>query len=355
MNLPSVRNAEIGSAKNVTSLFVGAYGFEDRSLGWTKLAGRRNGSIGSALIVRYMHRKGINRIKELQDGLRLLGCSEIREVKYNVRNPMEVEDTVEDRLLEYFSHVDEIIIDISAMTKFLVMIVLCKLRSFEGRVRIVYTEAEEYAPTEREYLDSKDAMELIAKFPSRGANSILRARCLSSIRMQGQPVTMVAFTSFNEQLVRHMLGTITPHRLIFINGRPPRESFRWRERATQEIHAKLIDQYKSDNLIDGNGRLVRTASTLDCLESMRLLEEIYKQAGLHERIIVAATGSKMQTVGLFLHKMTHSDVHVEYPTPDSYYVTGMSKGVYQVYDVTFESFASSMRGLARVRSTTDSI
>jgi len=233
----------------------------------------------------------------------------------------------------------EVILDISAMTKFLSLVCLCALADFAGSVRIVYSEAEDYVPTQPEYEESKTDMSLQAKFPSRGVQLIARARCLSSIRMQGQPVTLVAFTSFNEQLVRHMLGTISPHRLAFINGRPPREDYEWREQATQEIHQPLIEQHPSDNALDKNRRLTRVASTLDYRETIARLEEIYSAFGSHERMIVAATGSKMQTVGLFFTKVLHPDIHVEYPTPDSYFVKGMSTGIRKVHELVIPRFS----------------
>jgi hypothetical protein len=163
--------------------------------------------------------------------------------------------------------------------------------------------------------------------------------------MQGQPLTMVAFTSFNEQLVRHMLGSINPHRLLFINGRPPRTDFSWRERATQEIHKGLMEEYPVGNLFDEKGLLVRVASTLVYSETIEKIDEIYKQLGTYERIIVAATGSKMQTVGLFFSKMAHPDIHVEYPTPDSYFVKGMSMGVRKVHEIVIPRYAQFLKSL----------
>ena len=154
-----------------------------------------------------------------------------------------------------------------------------KLRSFSGTLRIVYSEAKDYSPTLAEYEASKEQIEKTTTFPRRGFDSIIRTKSLTSIRMQGQPITLVAFTSFNEQLVRHMLGSISPHRLLFVNCRSPRSSFEWRERATQEIHQKQIDEYSSDNPQDEKGFLKRVASTLYYKESIDVLEKIYNQFG----------------------------------------------------------------------------
>ena len=76
------------------------------------------------------------------------------------------------------------------------------------------------------------------------------------------------------------------------------------------------------------------------------VEAIYKTFGNYERIICSATGSKMQTVGLFFSKVAHPDIHIEYPTPDSYYVKGMSRGFSTVHEVVFTAFSEFINTLA---------
>jgi hypothetical protein len=264
---------------------------------------------------------------------------------YEVDAPGELEPMLEDRLGAYIADVDEIIIDISAMTKLLSLVLLCLLKRYDRTLRIVYSEAIKYAPTRDEYVRSRSQMEWAAKFPSRGIEEIVRTKCLSSVVTQGQPVTLIAFTSFNEQLVRHMLGSISPHRLVFINGRPPRKENLWRAEATQELHRKLVEAYAADNPFDRDGHLANSASTLDYRETVMMLVNLYRRYGAQERMLCAATGSKMQTVGLFVAKMIFRDIHVEYPTPDSYFVKGLSQGIWRVHEVVFPSFAKVIEGV----------
>src|SRR5439155_6770889 len=229
--------------QGVSRCYVGAYGFEERSLGWTELQKPQGKVIERAFIFRYGHVKGRNKIRDLRENLGDIGAGHVEDVHYDVWTPHDIEDLYDSHLIGELSRFDEIIVDITAMTKFLILVSLVKLGVLGKTLRIVYTEAENYAPTIDDFEKSKEMMSVLARFPNRGFGSIMRARCLSSVRMQGQPVTVVAFTSFNEQLIRHMLGTISPHRLIMINGRPPRPEFRWREHATQEIHKKLVEDF----------------------------------------------------------------------------------------------------------------
>jgi hypothetical protein len=278
--------------------------------------------------------------------LDIVGVPAPVEIDYDASAPHSIENAIQVTFHDELSKTGEIVVDISAMTKLLILITLIKLRSFRGTVRIVYSEAEDYCPDFEDYEKSKKSMKTIAKFPSRGFESVVRTRSLGSVRMQGQPVSMVAFTSFNEQLVRHMLGTISPHRLLFINGRPPRRDYKWREVATQEIHNQLIEEYSADNALDRKGLLKRVASTLDYRETYTRIDEIYSQFGTHERIICAATGSKMQTVGLFLAKLAHPDIHIEYPTPNSYFVEGISLGVRRVHEIVLPQFSDLCQEIA---------
>lgn len=328
---------------NLKRLFIGAYGFEERSLGWVNCQREQGAILNAALVFRYRPPKGKNRISDLRKALVELGTSHPNDISINSRFPHNIEDIIDKKnMRSLVEEVEEIIVDISAMTKLLILVCLSKLKNFIGTVRIVYSEAENYAPTQTDYQKSKKGL-IIAKFPSRGFESIVRTKCLSSIRMQGQPVSMIVFTSFNEQLVRHMLGTINPHRLLFINGRPPRTINAWREHATQEIHSKIIEEYEIDNPSDETGLITRVASTLDYKDTINRIHEIYKQYGTHERIICAATGSKMQTVGLFFAKAAYPDIHIEYPTPDSYFVKGMSEGIRKVHEVVIPSFSEFLK------------
>src|SRR5207248_253174 len=90
--------------------------------------------------------------------------------------------------------------------------------------------------------------------------------------------------------------------------------------------------------IDNDGDLERTASTLFYHDTIIEIDKIYNKMGLFERIIVAATGSKMQTVGLYFAKIKHPDIHIEYPTPDSYYVKGFSVDTGKIYEIIFSNY-----------------
>jgi len=139
------------------------------------------------------------------------------------------------------------------------------------------------------------------------------------------------FMSMNDLLTQALLNQLYPSRLILINGRPP--IHHWREEATAWIHGPLMREWPAeDNPCEINDRGVslptRITSTLDYRETVELLLTLYWQWSSRYRVILAPTGSKLQTVGAYLVRAAHEDIHVEYPTPKGFlpsYTTGIGK------------------------------
>lgn len=331
MTLPQLDSVSPNQFSDKDCAFVFAMGFEDRALAIAKIAASVP-TVKTVVGIKYVNSKGANKEAEAEK-LFSLSAKPLTQINYSSKKAHEFEYKVRSLCKGPLKDFTEVFVDISAMSKFLILVVIVVLLQENKRVRIVFASAQKYAPTRDEYnqVVSKFGKERITSFagqPSSGLSSILRSVCLSSTRMQGQPVCAVAFTSFNEELIRHSVGTLNPHRLILINGIPPNPDFFWRAEATQQIHQKLIDEYSEENPISNQtGLLERSVSTLDYRETFNELLKVRERFGIYERIIYFATGSKMQTVALALLKAAFSDVHIEYPTPDSYYFEEYSNGV----------------------------
>lgn len=313
--------------------YVASFGFEDRALAWLA---RQEGdpNVKKVAFLRYVNAKGKNKVEEARNlAKKAYPRASISEIPYMLSKESLLEKRIFDTVANDFRNVEEIILDISSQTKLLILLWLVIALQAGKRVRVVYCEATHYPPTKEQFekvRSSKGTHRLAALtgFPTMGARSLVRAHSLSSIRMQGQPTALIAFTSFNEELIRHVMGSINPHRMLLINGLPPNESLCWRAYATQELHSRIIEEYPADNAIDSVTNLLeRTVSTLNPSETVECLEKIYELHGRLERIIAVGTGSKMQTVGLAIFRSRHPDVHVEYVTPDSYLFPGTPTGI----------------------------
>jgi hypothetical protein len=206
-----------------------------------------------------------------------------------------------------------------------------------------------YAPTEEEWEKHKDEQQLATSLPSVGVQNIVRTPLLTSLIMQQSPSMLVSFLSFNEQLIRALLFECSPSRVLLINGVPPRPLSLWREKAMNDIHKNIIKEYHQDNHLDGNELLERKCSTLYYAETFKMLAEIYNNFGENYRIVISPTGSKMQAIGSSLIKNCCEDIHIEYPTPESYYVDGYSSSeVKEIHQVMFTNFRDFIEEISEV-------
>jgi hypothetical protein len=330
-------------------LYIGAYGAEERALGWLALQAKSKIRLKKldALLFQYVNPHGLNQGGKARALVRSIGGRLLLDQPYDHRAPRGMEESFDQRRIkDLCSEYEEIVIDISGMTKLMMLSLLIRLAEFKGRLRIVYGEAMTYGPSRDQFEKHKYDISFIAGFPSAGASEVCSLPSLSSVRMQGQPISLIAFLSFNEQLIRHLVGSISPHRLILLNGRPPREGNRWREVATLEIHKRLVEEYSLENPLLRGVALENTISTLHPIETVSVLEKTYQQYGFVDRIVVGATGSKMQTVGLAFFKFMRPDVNIEYPLPDSYFPGGFGEGLRYVWELTIPSYTQFVSTLA---------
>lgn len=339
---PIIKFADEDQLRTQSNLLICAEGFEDRSLFFVSRL--KNHRFSRTLVLTY-HPEKKSRLDEL-----IRECSQKTalplDIKtYNRFEPAAFETTLIKYLESVLPGIKEVTIDCSVMSKLMILIILYALRTFPGTVRIVYSEPVDYTPTQEEYERQKNNLRLAVSLPSYGVHDVVRTPMLTSVVMQRSPATIVAFASFNEQLIRALLSNFNPTHLLLINGVPP--TLAWRESAMQEIHTDIINAYRQDNLLDPDGRLKRRTSTLNYAETFNLLGEIYRKNCVTSRIVLTPTGSKMQSVGCGLIKICCPDIHIEYPTPESYLVDGYSSTeIKEIHHVVFDEFSNFVRNVA---------
>lgn len=299
-----------------------AGGFEERAF---TLSGLVNPQLTSAaIVIEYAPADPRNRPAEIAAQLTARG--------FQVLSPRPVFQRFEpgDFTAEMTTHLRNlgatgVLLDISAMSKLQILLILHSCNILNLSVRVFYAEAERYNPRKEEY-DVARAGEEIHQPTIRiytGIQGVLRVDTLSSIAMQGQPTAAIAFMSFNEALTQALLDAVYPSRLFLINGvRPDRLS--WREEATAWIHEQLRREWPNDNpvqsVLSGSTPLpVRRTSTIDYRDTVQMLSSMYWELAADHRILLAPTGSKMQTLGCYIIKAIHPDIHIEYPTPKSFF------------------------------------
>jgi hypothetical protein len=313
--LPPLKAVQAMSLKQ-NDVLITAAGFEARHLAAAKCLTK--GANGEAIILTYKPNDNRNDFDKLACELRLKGVRvrEVNIVKYDRFKPNFFTENLKHSLISVKGR--HVILDISAMSKLAILLCLDVCRELNLAVTVHYAEAISYGPPQEAYEKAK--AERSINRPSvqiyTGVQGVLRVPRFSSVAMQGQPTAAIAFMSFNEELIQSLLNSVYPSRLFLINGKPPR--LKWREKATAWIHESLLKEWPEvDNPIC-DGLPTRTASTLDYRESVAILRTLYWNLAIDHRVLLAPTGSKMQTISCFLIAALHPDVHIEYPTPDGF-------------------------------------
>lgn len=304
-----------------------AAGFEERTMALARSVLQRNCAVG---VVVYEDWATDNRTTELYEAYGSVGLTGglCHGIAYDRHSP----DRFAENLKAWLLHTgkSQVFLDVSTMSRLAIMLSLDVCRETAVSVKIFYAEAAEYGPSREEYESAK-----AGGYPRpsiqvySGLCDVIRTRRLSSVALQGEPTALIAFMSMNEVLTQALINCISPTRLFLINGRPPIHS--WRELATAWIHEQLRGEWpERDNpysLTQENVILPeRSTSTLNYQETASVLVNLYWDYSAEYRIVLAPTGSKMQTVGCYIAKSIHPDFHIEYPTPESF-LPKYSKGI----------------------------
>ncbi len=311
-------------------VLISAGGFEDRVLAIPSILTKESPPEGLAIVLEYLPHDEKNRLDEVVTALRQR-CAQVETEKYDLHHPEGFDQILTDRL--YSLKACAVCLDISGMSRLAIMIIADVLREMNLPLRIVFAEARDYAPSEEEFESAKkgDEQHLPTSFIHTGIHDVLHVRRLSSVRMQSNATLLIAFDSFNEALCQALINMINPSRFILINGLPPRDELLWREEATKYVHQFLRKEW---NIEDDNVP-VKTTSTLYYAETYELLTSLYWRFSTEHRIIIAPTGSKMQTLGSYLMRAVHEDVHLEYPAVSGFFGDKYSRGVREIWEIDF--------------------
>ena len=304
------------------SVLITAAGFEDRTLASARMVKRGSGQ--HVLVLRYKPKNKKNKLDEVVSSFVEKNFSVSSEdiVEFDRYDPEVFPADLQARLTQLNPR--HVIVDVSAMSKLAMLLCLDVCWKMNLSTSVFYAEAKEKGPKREEYEKAKSEKNLHR--PSiqvyTGIHGVVRVTRLSSVAMQGQPTAAIAFMSFNESLTQVLLNAVYPTRLFLINGKS--SAWVWREEATAWIHDLLRSEWPdADNpLIEElNGSTAlpsRATSTINYAETVNALLDLYWRLAVDHRILLAPTGTKMQTLGCFFVKAMHPDIHIEYPTPEGF-------------------------------------
>lgn len=325
--IKSIEKIEMGDG----DLFITAAGFEDRCMAALEMAtiydikGDKKFLIFEYLP--FIKENNILKIKKLLDrpNYKLSVYQYNREAPYGVFND----------LIKQINRIEgNIFIDISGMSKLLIVQLLNLMGKSDRRyskTTIIYTMANEYPPSIKEVEEVIDELEdkPIALLSS-GVYDLCIVPELSSIYMAGQPIRLIVFPSFNTQQISALRNEIQASYFSIINGIPFLEKNKWRTKIIRTLNNIDQIQQKEEHYI----------STFDYAETLRTLLKIYDQYSVSDKLLIAPTGSKMQTVAVGILRNYLKDIQIVYPMPRTFPKPhNYTKGVLQTYELDLNRFS----------------
>ena len=296
---------ELGQAKSLVvdgkSCLVLAAGFEDRSLTALSMICRNSGSF-HVFLIRYLPYLDQNQESQIVAVCRDVGAS-VQILEYDREQPAGIGAEIAQRVESY----DEVYIDISAMSRLLIVQTIVGVLELRRTIHILYTEALSYPPEEQEFRDRISSEGPAPTFLSNGIFEVVSTPELSSVSMMGRPIRLVSFPSFDKSQLSNLVQEIQPTHNDVVHGTPPSRLLSWRSRAIGRLNEATISSLQHAD--------VHEVSTLDYRETIRLILELYARYSAFDRIVIAPTGSKMQAVAIGILRSALPDLQIVYPTP----------------------------------------
>ncbi len=301
---PRLKEIDIPYLDRGECLFICA-GFEDRAIDMLHRIVESTTTGPSLGLIRYLPEQEENKFEEMQQLCRKAGLK-VTEFFYDRRNPAGIGD----ELLRFSKEFSRVLIDISGMSRLLIVqAIVTFIRRRVGMISLYYSEAANYPPSKDEF-DRKtesDSTEQGVSYLSSGIFEIAATPELSSVSMLGEAIRLVAFPSFDPAQLTNLVQELQPTYTDVIHGVPPDQNNEWRTEAIRQLNERTLNELY--------GKTDQSASTLDYREALRILLSIYARRSMFDRLVVAPTGSKMQSVAVGLFRAVLHDVQIVYPTP----------------------------------------
>lgn len=306
-------------------------GFEDRGLGILQNATASKQSF-NVLLIKYEPFVPQNRLVTLRD-ICARHKLRIEEIVYDRQNPIGFGKKIVEKLGDVGG---KIIVDVSAMSRILIVQVLVALsKTAKGffNCAVGYSEALEYPPTraeaDAELAKSESDPTFAILFLSSGVFEITVLPELSSFAPSAAQTRLICFPSLDAHHLTALRAEIQPSRVTLIEGVPPSPQNHWRQKVIHSINR--LDQIPEAEFFQ--------TSTLDYLETIDRLINLYNEHSISERLLIAPTGSKMQTVAVGIFRSFVEDVQIVYPTPHGYCSpANYTRGVGKLHMLSLEAY-----------------
>ncbi|MDB4928236.1 MAG: hypothetical protein JWM10_720 [Myxococcaceae bacterium] len=304
-------------------------GFEDRAIEVLRRAVRSGCHGFRVLCIGYLPEIPENRGTEVASL-----CASAQATLESVPFDRERPAGTAERILAQVPSADRIHIDLSGMSRLLIVqLVSSIVRGGRSALcEVLYCSAFDYPPTreqvEKTLSESADLVG-VTMFVSSGVFGLTIVPELSSVAMQGQPMRVIAFPSWNTTQLAAVCSEIQASYFTIVHGTPPDAQNAWRRDVIRELN-------RVDSL---PAREEFNVSTLDYRETLNLILDVYAEHGQREKLVISPTGSKMQSLAIGIACGFLRDLQVVYPTPRSFAPPkDYTRGVGDVYRLPLGRF-----------------
>lgn len=321
-------------------LYIGAVGFEDRALGFLKSAAYQGKKFQICVAIEYLPFDPTNRKTDFVN-LAEKVFSDIQFKTYNRFSPEDFTQVLRE-ITDLSQFVSTVIVDVSAMSKMLVVVLLHGLRDLNLPLSIIYAPAEVYHPLKDDYEKAKAKLsDASPYFLTTDVYKVVTTTALSSIAMQGAPLVMIAFPNFNHLEIAALLNETNAQKLFLVESvaRPKQDA--WRLDAIRWINRGL-KAYVTPTCYQTD------ASDLNA--NIEILESIYNDWYLTHKTALSPTGGKLQAVATFCLKNMHPDIHIVYPVVRKF-AKDYTEGYLAHSEISFQNFRDYVTKLDHYRKS----
>ena len=309
-------------------LLILAAGFEDRAFHFLSNTSFTKDAI--CILIEFpknpeVSLKFLTKVKELFDG------SAVQTVPLNENNVQLFERDLNEKLAVLPRSITNIWIDISGMPTYAICVTLNSVRSHYSTQsqRIIYSAAEHYFPTLKEYQKLSNASAAneayVPKTMTMEMSEVLILESFSGHRSKEGISCLAVFPGYDANRTGGVIDSINPSMLLFLFGDPGGPDLKWRLELSKQLHRKFESTRKI---------AVEEVSTLDIGQSFNVLENYYEFLFEDYDFTVAPICSKMQVVGTFMFWERYKEVQLVFPLPVGYDLTKKPTGTSTTYITT---------------------
>lgn len=324
-------------SKKAYDLFLCALGFEERCLTIPeKLASIEDFSSQYSATFEYSTNTEDNEVNKPRLSRALKKFTKFKPCKIIACDEEGFTNNLRE-FLNVVSHANEkpkVLLDISVCSSKLLLSLIKVLFEFNICLHIVYSEAAIYHPTYEEFEKEPEKWMTEKGFGiARGVRNVIPSPEHPGSTRENPPL-VIAFTTFKPERTNAIITDIDEtilqepgKRIIWIIGAP---------HMSKEVKDKRKEMQRTINKIDETSISVEVC-TFDYKETIKKLDEIYKDRNLDFHIYISALGSKMQSLGIALFCYVRPDVTVYLAIPKEYNPKQYSEGCKATWQIDFGS------------------